>query len=97
MDAQAKKELHEFYQALATHDWYYAMSEDQRVWRAGDDNARRLTQWAAKPPARELKTALYYAYTLHKFSGHAFGTEPQPRPVDPCPEEGDENGTSPQA
>jgi len=34
--------LEEYYDKLRHHDWYYAYSDDHRVWSRGNENAQRL-------------------------------------------------------
>ena len=34
--------IQEFYDELEKHDWFYAYSDDHRVWKKGADNRMRL-------------------------------------------------------
>ena len=74
--------LRELYAELERHDWFYEMSDDQRVWNEG---LRKELDLQRKCQQVEGGTALYAAFTAHHFSGPAWGTTKKPKP--PLPEE----------
>jgi predicted deacetylase len=65
-------ELKEFDTMLRGFDWYYHMSDDHRVWRAGE-TARAKIVAAAKTSAEHRE--LYEFWSKHYFSGAPWGTE----------------------
>jgi len=72
--------LAELYRELERHDWFYAMSDDHRVYTARHDDERRLQREAATiEGGRDLMSA----YSQHVFSGPAFGTPKAPKPPRP--------------
>jgi len=74
--------LQQLYDELERHDWFYAMSDDDRVYRAGSANASRLIlQAAAVPGGAELMSA----YQKHVFSGEPWGSTKTPKPERPAP------------
>ena len=67
----------EYFSACATHDWYYAFSEDMRVYRAGSSAESNLK---GEAKSDKVKQAIYDAWHDYYFSGQAFGTEKAPKP-----------------
>ena len=74
------KELAEFWEKLDQHDWYYQMSDDGRVYRAGAQAENLLLNEAR---TSLFKMALYNAFHLNHFSGKTWGTEKAPKPQKP--------------
>lgn len=68
----------EFFDACAAHDWTYNFSDDHSVWKRGEAERKRLMADMKDDP---LKVAIFKAWQAHVFSGPAYGTERQPRPV----------------
>jgi hypothetical protein len=59
--------MEEYKQMLASHDWFYGMSDDFRVWKAGSavDSRMRRFQFALDP---DFKVWNQYAPDYFKFS-----------------------------
>lgn len=72
--------LSELYRELERHDWHYQMSDDRRVYSAGLENWRRLLHEAKKIEGGEK---LLGQYSKHIFSGEAFGTPQELKPLFP--------------
>lgn len=72
--------LIEFYDMLEQHDWYYAFSDDHRVWKAGNANLAKI-QNIVRESAEHA--ALYSGFHNHYFSGPAWSTEQSPKPERP--------------
>jgi hypothetical protein len=64
--------LKEFDDMLRKFDWYYQMSDDNRVWRAGETANARIRE-VAKTSAEHNE--LYEVWSKHYFSGEPWGTE----------------------
>ncbi len=69
--------LTEFWDNLNSHDWYYAFSDDGRVWRAGDAAEKRLEEIAKESPKHR---ELLEAFSNHHFSGEPWNTPKAPKP-----------------
>jgi hypothetical protein len=67
----------ELYRALQCHDWFYARSDDPRVYHRGNENWDRLQR---EMMAVEGGPELVREYSKHVFSGPAFGTPKHPKP-----------------
>ena len=70
----------EYWDKLAAHDWYYAFSDDHRVWLRGtkqEDDLRALAN------SVEGGKELYEAFHKYMFSGKSWGTERFPKPERP--------------
>lgn len=78
--------LSEYYDKLVGHDWYYPMSDDFRVFQAGEKARTRLIDIAAENGDEYME--LFDAFLHHYYSGEAWGTEKTPLP--PRPEEDEE-------
>lgn len=72
--------LWEFYIELEHHDWFYAWSDDGRVYRNGEANRVRLRDIARTSMAH---ARLYVSFRRHHFSGAAFGKKQFPKPARP--------------
>lgn len=70
--------LSKFYAALEAHDWFYAMSDDHRVWSEGNAAERHLEYTAAMLGSDAQR--LMRDYSAHVFSGEAFGKPKAPKP-----------------
>jgi hypothetical protein len=59
--------MEEYKQMLASHDWFYGMSDDFRVWKAGQavDSRMRRFQFALDP---DFKVWNQYAPDYFKFN-----------------------------
>jgi hypothetical protein len=64
--------LAEFHDALARHDWWYEMSDDNSKWERGDKEHRRLDRLKNSSPAHR---SLYYA--MIKFYKHGEDDKPE--------------------
>ena len=73
--------LQEFYDMVARQDWYYEMSYDHRVWRAGENYSNRLKSIANL--GGEQYQRILTEFSQHYYSGQSFGTEKQPKPQRP--------------
>jgi len=65
-------ELKEFDTMLKNFDWYYNMSDDHRVWRAGEAANARIREVAK---TSDVHKELYEFWSKHYFSGEPWGTE----------------------
>lgn len=72
--------LAELYRELERHDWFHEMSDDPRIYHAGQENWRRLEREAM---SIEGGPELRQAYIKHVFSGPAFGSPKAPKPEKP--------------
>ena len=72
--------LGELYEALERHDWFTAMSDDHRVWAAGEARRDTLMEAAGRIDGGE---ALLRGFTAHVYSGEPWGTVKQPKPERP--------------
>lgn len=70
----------EYWDKLAAHDWYYAFSDDHRVWLRGISQEDELKSLAI---CVEGGQELYKAYHDYMFSGKSWGTERFPKPERP--------------
>ncbi len=64
--------LNEFDTMLKNFDWYYQMSDDNRVWRAGETARARIGE-VTKTSAEHKE--LYEVWAKHYYSGAPWGTE----------------------
>lgn len=72
--------IQDLYDALAAHDWHYAMSDDGRVFIRGVEAEKRLAALAASIKGGD---ALLKSYSAHVFSGAPWGTPKLPKPERP--------------
>lgn len=72
--------LAELYRELERHDWFYAMSDDPRVYSAGRENLDRLEREAM---SIEGGPELRQGFIKHIFSGEPWGTPKAPKPEMP--------------
>lgn len=72
--------LQEYYDQLASHDWYYHFSDDGRVYNAGYQEQNALKEIAKKSPEFQ---ALYDAWHNYMFTGEPWGNERAPYPERP--------------
>lgn len=72
--------LTELWDALEAHDWYYPMSDDPRVYNAGQAAKRRLEAQAAQVDGG---VQLLARFSAHYFSGPSWGSAEQPKPPRP--------------
>lgn len=79
--AERDPTLAEFWDMCKNHDWFYAMSDDGRVYRAGKANYEKLQRTAAF--GGEAYTELLAGFSSHIFSGKPWKTEKQPMPERP--------------
>jgi ribonucleotide reductase alpha subunit len=54
--------LKEYWEQLNAHDWYYEMSDDHRVWKAGFREQTRLEELAKQSKEH---AALFNAFAAH--------------------------------
>jgi len=64
--------LKEFDTMLKNFDWYYQMSDDNRVWRAGESASARIRE-VTKTSAEHKE--LYEVWSKHYYSGAPWGSE----------------------
>lgn len=62
--------LLDYYARLATHDWWYLMSDDGRAYRAGHRDKEELRAIANESPEHEE--------LFQEWNNHIFGDEPKP-------------------
>ena len=62
--------LKEFDSMLKNFDWYYNMSDDNRVWRAGESANARIREVAK---TSDQHNELYEVWSKHYFSGASWG------------------------
>lgn len=72
--------LTELYRELQRHDWFHEMSDDHRVWSAGQQDKQRLIRESMKVEGGQKLMA---DFSKHVFSGEAFGTPKAPKPEPP--------------
>lgn len=68
----------DYYDKLDAHDWYYELSDDMNKYSAGEESYKELRGIAAQ--SNELHS-LFRAFKEHYFSGPAWNTVKQPKPV----------------
>lgn len=78
--------LTDFYDILSRHDWHFAMSDDGRVYRRGQESLDRIRKIIAESPHHK---ALYDAWHEYVFSGKPWNTEKAPKPMRPEPSDDD--------
>ena len=76
-----KPTLAQFWDKCEAFDWFYEMSDDGSVYRAGR-RAQGEIEALAKASGPEYE-AMWAAFGAHHYSGHAWGTEKQPKPERP--------------
>lgn len=67
----------EYREKLQMHDWFYAMSDDSRVYHRGQTSARVLVGLADMNPDLEED---YQAASNYMFSGSGFSIAQAPKP-----------------
>ena len=72
--------LTEYWDLLNKHDWYYHMSDSNKVYFAGEKAERELNSIAAESPEHKN---LLEGFKAHFFSGKPWDTEKQPKPERP--------------
>lgn len=75
-----QKSLREYWNMLASHDWFYEYSDDHSVWRRGNAAESTLRLHAAQSPEHR---ALYDEFREHHF-GRMYGREQKPLPPRPA-------------
>lgn len=70
-------DLKEYFQSLMGFDWYYAFSDDGRVWRAGEARGAELKRISNTSPTHK---AMWEAWSNHMFSGEPWKTKQTPEP-----------------
>ena len=73
-------ELQEFYDKCKSLDWFYAFSDDGRVYRAGAAAVAATKSEAQRDPE---KLRIFNEWHDHYFSGEPWKTEKKPVPVRP--------------
>lgn len=68
----------EFFEACERFDWYYAFSDDHRIYKAGVAAAEKLQEEADEDVA---KRAIFDAWSQHFFSGEQWGTPKASKPL----------------
>jgi hypothetical protein len=73
LEPQALKEhlptvptLHTFFDILKHHDWYFEMSDDHRVWKAGATHEEQIKSMCR---ISEPHKTMHKAFTDHIFEG----------------------------
>jgi hypothetical protein len=73
--------LHDYWNMLNRHDWYYQYSDDNRVYRAGSRAESDLRLIARQSQEHQ---ALYDGFHRHKFTGPVLdGQDRAPKPPQP--------------
>ena len=62
--------LQEFYDALEWHDWHYQYSDDRSVYKRGDEQQRKIEQWANEHPEHKR--------LFDEFAAYVRGSGPKP-------------------
>jgi hypothetical protein len=70
--------IEEYYVMLERHDWYYAYSDDSRVFARGEQAASKVVSISKESDKHKQ---LYKDYSAHIWSGKVFNTEKKPKPV----------------
>lgn len=70
--------VEEFFKMCETHDWYYAWSDDNRVWRRGEDAFDKIH---AVAKSNSLFAEILQAFKDFYFRGEAWNNERGPKPV----------------
>jgi hypothetical protein len=73
--------LIEFYDNLNKFDWFFAFSDDHRVYTAGIKRRAELLSIARKNGTKYEE--MFKAFSNHHFSGKPWNTEKQPKPERP--------------
>lgn len=73
--------LSEYYDLLTSHDWYYAFSDDIRVYRKGEKQEMYLAG-IAKRNGISFQN-LFDAFHEYHFSGQPYGTMKKDKPKRP--------------
>jgi len=76
--------LSEYYDLLEEHDWYYAFSDDMRIYSKGEKQEMYLTGVAQRNGISFQN--LYDAFHHYHFSGQQFGTVKADKPTRPMEE-----------
>ncbi len=72
MPAREEKSLTEYWNMLSRHDWYHEYSDDQSVWRRGNEYMSRLRQFQNQSPEHRKLFDTFY--------DHHFPLPGKPRP-----------------
>lgn len=75
--------LIEYWEMLNAHDWYFAWSDDARVFNNGDYAYERLKKLASGNKEFDI---LLKGFHNHYFSGEPWGTEQTTKPEKPTGE-----------
>jgi len=70
--------IREFYKRLEQFDWFYAMSDDYRVYHGGMMERKRIAHIAYEGGDNYLR--LFRDYQKHVYTGRPWGTEKAPKP-----------------
>lgn len=65
--------LKKFDELLGFHDWFYAFSDDGRVWRKGEEETRIIEEVVKKDPKCKQLLELYSRYI---FADNSFTKDP---------------------
>jgi|VirMetMinimDraft_7_1064189.scaffolds.fasta_scaffold00928_12 hypothetical protein len=69
-----------FFTMCERHDWYYAFSDDHRVWRAGEEASKKLQALAKTVDGGQ---EIHSAWSKYMFSGEPWGTVRPAKPEAP--------------
>ena len=56
--------MYDFAEMLRSHDWFYVMSDDQRVYNNGRYNAERIQEYIDNCPHEDLRPLLEQMYKV---------------------------------
>ena len=73
--------LNDLFEKLESHDWFYEYSDDNSVWRRGQEQLNEIRRITARGGPEFAK--LYQDYHDSVFSGPAFNCDAKPRPPRP--------------
>lgn len=72
--------LAQYWDMLNAHDWYYEMSDDNRTWAKGQQEAKELADISLISPYYDK---LLKDFAAHHFSGPPWDNERIPKPTRP--------------
>lgn len=72
--------LYQYWQMLNYFDWHYQYSDDHKQWKLKNGRHQQLKLISKQSPE---KKELYEKFSKWAFSGEAFGSSPETKPIQP--------------
>jgi hypothetical protein len=76
-----QQQIEDYFQLLERHDWFYAYSDDHRVWLKGEEERKELERRRDEDRSGVLYR-MYFAYAAFMNSGHSTTHVLKPRVED---------------